>query len=131
MYLHIIPTAGSTKVVNSSYFRSKANAASTVDTPSHDCFYQWSNIFIFYSPKIQMQTNGPNMQKFMACYLSNFFFKYTKAPTSVVYFHLFTNQISKLYVQNGRYPGKLTPLYKFTADICKIISIKPWLTSKF
>jgi hypothetical protein len=102
MYLHIIPTASSTKVVNSSHFRSKADAASTVDTPSHNCFYQWSNIFIFYSPKIQRQANGPNMQKIMAYYLSNFFFKYTKAPISVVYFHLFTNQIPKLCVQNGR-----------------------------
>ena len=101
MYLHIIPTTSSTKVVNSSYFRSKADAASTVDTPGHDCFYQWPYIFIFYSPKIQTQTNGPNVQKFMAYYLSNCCYKYTKTSIFWVYFHLLFNQIPKLYGQSA------------------------------
>ena len=57
----------------------------------------------------------------MAYYLSNFFFKHNKTSISGVYFYLLTNQIPKLYVQNIRYPDRLTPLHKFTADICKAI----------
>ena len=67
----------------------------------------------------------------MAYYLSNFFFKHNKTSISEVYFYLLTNQIPKLYVQNGHYPDQLTPLHKFTADICKVIPIKQWQTSKF
>jgi hypothetical protein len=51
MYLHIIPTSRSAQVINSSYFRCKADASSTMDTSGHDCFYQWPNIFIFHCPR--------------------------------------------------------------------------------
>ena len=85
MYLHIIPTASSTKVVNSSYFRSKADAASTVDTPGHDCFYQWSNIFIFHSPTVQTQMGQMCKNSWLITYQPFFFFSYTQKRPSLRY----------------------------------------------